>query len=281
MRLWNGIVAGGFVGALVLCLCTGQADAATKKRVTATKPAGSAYSLKQYLSGTNLEGRSGLFWGDTSEVAGEGQIEGSAHMTYQTAGNQSYSISLFTIPVGAHFGLAPDFELSAGAQLGIVSTPSYTIHIPPFPDIVFEGETTTNVLVMGGAKYRFPGNRQMPDFSFGGVVYIPTFEGGQVLVMPQGTVSYMLDMGLFLNGNIGIGISNSTYVMADVGAGYPISNQITGIAEIGANQAGNGGSVFAFGIRAALSDIKLQCLLGIPMNGGNVLIGGGIILGTH
>ena len=156
MKLWNSVISGGLAVAVILCLCAGPTDAATR-RVKAIQTA-SQYSSKQYLSGTNLEGRSGLFWGDTSEVAREGQIEGSAHMTYQTAGNQYYSMSLFTIPAGAHFGLAPDFELSAGMQLGIFSYP---------------GGSETQVLVNGGAKYRFPGDREMPDFSLGGNVYIP------------------------------------------------------------------------------------------------------------
>jgi hypothetical protein len=266
MKLWHGFVSSGLAGALFLCFCVGTGNAAAaKKRAAAIKPAESQYSSKQYLPGTNLDGRSGLFWGDTSEVAADGQVEGSVHLTYQNSGNEHFSVSNFLIPGGAHFGIAPNFELSAGAQLGIVS---------------FEGGSSTDVLVIGGAKYRFAGDREMPDFSFGGTVRIPT-SGGSIVVMPEGTVTYVLDNGLLLNGDVGIGISEGTYVKADVGAGYPISPQVTGIAEIGANQVGNGGSVFAFGVRAALSEVKLQGMVGVPLSGGGAIIGGGIILGTR
>jgi hypothetical protein len=265
MRLWNGILAGVLAGALVLCLCAGTANAAAKRKKTVSKPAVYQDSSKQYLSGTNLDGRSGLFFGDTSEVAREGQIEGSVHLTYQSSGNEYFSVNNFTIPGGAHFGIAPDFEISAGAQLGIVSYP---------------GGSTTNVLVIGGAKYRFAWDREMPDFSFGGTVRIPT-SGGSISVMPEGTVTYTLENGLLVNGDVGVGISSGTYVKADIGAGYPISNQITAIAEIGANQAGNGGSIFSFGVRGAISDVKLQGFVGVPLNGGGALIGGGVILGTR
>jgi hypothetical protein len=274
MKLWNGIVTSGLAGAMILCLFAGRADAAPKKRTVAIKAAGSFDSSKQYLSGTNLDGRSGLFYGDTSEVARDGQIEGSAHLTFQSIGYYNVSQSVFTIPAGAHFGIAPDFELSAGAELSIFSYPSY--RIGPWD---FGGGSSTNVIVFGGGKYRFAGDREMPDFSFGGTIRIPT-SGGSIVVMPEGTVTYVLNNGLLLNGDIGVGISNTTYVKADVGAGYPISPQVTGIAEIGANQIAYTGSVFAFGIRAAVSEFKLQGLVGVPLTGGGVIIGGGIILGT-
>lgn len=288
MKNWNRWILGGSIMILALSFCVGTSYAAQKKKKkaveeeTTTTIERTIQPSKHYLTGANLDGRSGLFYGDTSEVAREGAWEGSAHLTYQSIGYYNSSESLIGIPVGAHFGIAKDFELSAGAQLDIDSFPSYTYRSPyyPFTEVTVAGGSSTYFTVMGGAKYRFAGDRDMPDFSFGGNIRIPTYTGGQVVVMPEGTVTYTLTNGLLLNGDMGVGISNTTYIKADIGAGYPISEQVTGIAEIGANQAGYTGSVFAFGVRAAISDIKFQGLVGVPLNGGSVLVGGGIILAS-
>jgi hypothetical protein len=84
---------------------------------------------------------------------------------------------------------------------------------------------------------------------------------------------------MLLNGDLGLHISTGTYVSVDAGLGYPFSNTFTGIVEIGANQGGNGNSLLSGGVRIGTSDnLKFQALLGIPLNGGGVQLGGGIIL---
>src|SRR5262245_39196185 len=115
MKFWNRLVVGLMSLALGLSLSLGDAMAAsskTKKKETKKKeekkkevrhsaPSG----LKTYLSGTNVNGKSGLIYADTAEVAGLNQIEGSAHFTFQsfTGG------SLINIPFGGHFGIAKNF----------------------------------------------------------------------------------------------------------------------------------------------------------------------------
>ncbi len=274
MKLFTRLMVGGLALALVLSLGAGTANAAAKKKKKAVKVETKTVrkAKKEYISGTNLEGRAGLFYADTSEVAAKNTVEGSVHFTYSSPGP---SVDQIMIPVGAHFGVDNNFELSACVKPWIISEPSVTI------GSITIGGSSTNFLLDVGGKYKIASeNRETPDFAVGGVIYIPTWSGGNVVVMPEGTCSYVLDNGLLLNGDVGIGIGNTSYVKLDGGVGFPVSPKVTLIGEIGANQDGYMGSVFAAGARFALQDVKLQALIGAPLNGGDVLIGAGLILAS-
>lgn len=284
MKLWSRFVLGSLVLALAFAVCVSPAAAASKKKKKEekreTKHESSSYEgpSKRYLSGTDLEGRSGLFYGQTSQVAAKNAWEGSLHATWQSPAS---GFNYFGFPLGAHFGIAENLDLAVGASLNILSIPGIT---NPFTGQTIGGGTSSNFTIQGGAKYHIAGeNRNSPDFSVGGTIYVPTYTGGQVVVMPEGTCTYVIAKnGLLLNGDFGIGISSTTYVKVDGGVGYPFSSKVTGIAEIGANQAGYLGSMFAFGGRFDLGgSTKAQALLGVPLNGGGVLLGAGIILASE
>lgn len=274
MKIWSRFVLGGFILALALSLGVSPAAAAPKKKkkaepkkVTYSSSTTSVSTHKHYVTGTNLQGRSGLFYGDTSDVAGQREVEGGVNLTYQSfAGG-----SLIGIPAGLHFGVDEDVEVSVAEGLGIMSGGGHS-------------QTTFDGIV--GAKYKIVAqSSHVPDFSLGGNVMCPISPsfGNDVFITPEGTVSYVLPSnGLLLNGDLGvaIGTNGGTYAKLDLGTAYPFSNRIAGIAEIGANQAGSGASIFALGIRAMLGDVKGQLFLGAPLNGGNILLGAGIILAS-
>lgn len=272
MRLWSRFFVIVTALTLALSLSVAPAQAAKKKKKekekkeTKREAKSTSYEAprKHYLTGTDLEGRSGLFYGQTSDVAATGAWEGSLHATWQSL---YAGVDYFGFPIGAHFGLDKNLEMSLGASLNLLSVP---------------GLTDTHFTIQGGAKYRIAGEgRNAPDFSVGGTLYVPTYTGGEVVFMPEGTCTYTLKNGLTLNGDFGIGISGTTYVKLDGGVAYPLSPKVTGIAEIGANQATYQDSMFAIGGRFALGDsTKAQALLGVPLNGGGVLIGAGIILAS-
>lgn len=285
MRLWSRFFVVVTALTLALSLSVAPAQAAKKKKEkekkeTKRESKSTSYEAprKHYLTGTDLEGRSGLFYGQTSDVAATGAWEGSLHATWQSPAS---GYDYFGFPIGAHFGIDKDLELSLGARLDVESIPSFTIFGVTY------GGSSSIFTIQGGAKYHIAGEgRNAPDFSVGGTLYVPTYSGGQVVVMPEGTVSYILKNGLLLNGDFGVGISNVSYVKFDGGVAYPFSPKVTGIAEIGANQgtlgaSGYGNSMFAVGGRFALGDsTKAQALLGVPLNGGGVVLGAGIILAS-
>lgn len=287
MKLMKRIVLGVFALALALAFCVTPADAATKssKKKTEKKAekkeekksepkhmSHSSSGSNTYLSGTNTWGRSGLLFADTSEVAGIGNIEGAAHLTYSSPAS---GFSNVNIPFGGHFGVANNLELSAAGVIGIFSSPAVTIL-----GFTYGGDVSTFGIDLG-AKYKIDlkGNGPTPSLSVGGDILIPT-NGGSAIVTPRGTISYTLNNGMLLNGDVGIHIAGGSYVSVDAGVGVPLSNNFTGIVELGANQAGNGGSMLGGGVRVGSGQFKFQGLLGIPLNGGGVQIGGGVILGS-
>ncbi len=290
MKFLNRLLLASLAVIFAMSLCvtaaTAQTSSSKKKKkaavaaeIKAEKKAEKKAERKKIISGTNLDGRAGLFFADTSDVAPVGQWQGSLHATWSSP---AASFNSFSFPLGAHYGAAPNVDLSAGVRLDLLSEPSYTIGgYDGIPQQTLGGSSTDFTVLLGG-KYKIAANsKDMPDFSVGGIIYIPTYTGGDVVFMPKGTVTYVLPSGLLLNGDFGIGISSATYVECDGGVGFPVSRQVTLIGEIGANQYGNADSQLALGARFDLSGTKLQALLGVPLNGGGVLLGAGIILASN
>jgi hypothetical protein len=284
MKVLNRLVLVSLAVVFAVSLCVSPANAAPKKKKPAPEATPAPVKkrvklVKEYITGTNLEGRAGLFYGDTSAVAPVGQWQGSLHATWW-APFASYND--FSFPLGAHFGAAKDVDLSAGVKLNLQTSPSVNYPATPFTPAYSTGGSTTNFEVLLGGKYKIKAqNSETPDFSVGGIIYIPT-NGGDVIVMPKGTVTYVLPSGLLLNGDVGIGISTVTYVEIDGGVGFPVSDKITLIGEIGANQFYYADSQLGLGARFALGGTtKAQALLGVPLSGGGVLLGAGIILASE
>jgi hypothetical protein len=293
MKLLNHLMVGSLVLTLSMSLFISTASAETsKKKKKAATPAQAekkvekkkSAPVKKVISGTNLEGRSGLFYADTSAVAPKNEGEGAIHATWTSPYSGANN---FVIPVGGHLGMGDRFEISGTARLMLQTAPSYTTteYLPPLylpQQVTLGGGSSTNFMINAGAKYAIPGeNRETPDFSVGGQLYIPTYTGGQVVVMPYGTCTYVLPAGLLLNGQLGIAISSTTYVVLDGGVAYPISPKISLIGELGANNWAflYRDSELALGARFAASEnMKVQALLGVPLNGGGVLLGAGLIL---
>lgn len=295
MKLWNRLMLVGLVLALAMSLFVTTASAQTskkKKKTVATAVATpvakkkAVAPVKKIVTGTNLEGRSGLFYGDTSSVAPKDVVEGSIHVIAELGTDTN-----FLFPVGGHYGLGDNLEVSAGVKPWINSyttpgTPAIVIGgVTLYPAVAGKTYTNSDLIINGGAKYAIPAtNREMPDFSIGGQVYIPTYTGGVFVVQPYGTVTYVLHNGLLLNGEFGIGICSATYVVFDGGVAYPITPKITVIGEIGANQGGFGyaDSELAGGARFDIGgDAKVQALIGVPFNGGGVVLGAGLILASR
>jgi len=268
MKFWNRLVVGLMTLALGLSLGLGDAMAASsqskkkdskkkeakKKETRRSAPSGP----KTYLSGTNVNGRSGLIYADTAQVAGLGQVEGSAHFTLQTFTGGNF----INIPFGGHFGIARNFEISASGTPVITTIDGF-------------GSGSAFLLTFGG-KYKFDLKTDAPvDLALGADVTIPV-DGGSAIVTPRGVVSYTLASGVLLNGMLGVNISGGSTVSASAGAGVPFSPNFTGLIEIGANP-----SVLAGGIRIGQDAFKFQALLGVPLNGASgVILGGGIILAS-
>jgi hypothetical protein len=283
MKLWKQLVLGSLVLAFTLSLGFGTADAATKKKKKKEAPKvekkqESKVSVKNtFVSGTNIWGRAGLLFSDTSDVLPVGHIEGSAYLTYQSLaslgiGSYTYTTDQLGIPFGFHIGVVENVDLYASGNF--VSTRSGS-------DVPNYTSTSTNSFVLnGGGKYHIATTNKNLSFSAGGDLTIPT-QGGSVIFTPRGTVTYVLGNGFLLNGELGVAIDSTTYAVADAGIGIPVNDRIAVMAEIGANQAGYLNSQLAGGIRYAFSNIKLQGLVGLPLNGGGAMIGGGIILASQ
>jgi hypothetical protein len=291
MKLWTRLVVAGLALVLALGLGIGAAQAQTsktkKKKKKATvvttygerKAAEERSKPRSYLTGTNLWGRAGLLYGDTSDVARVGQVEGSAFFTYQsltsiTVGNYSAGTNMIGIPFGAHYGAAKDVDIYASGDWRNISSSTN------FPGAT-AGPSQSAFNINFGGKYRIAApNVNTPDFSVGGDITIPTNTGGQVVFTPKGTCTYILESGMVLNGEFGVGISTVTYVLADAGVGIPFAEKFLAIGELGASQYGYLNSMLGLGVRANFSGTKLQALLGIPLNGYGAQIGVGIILGS-
>ncbi len=293
MKLWSRLILGGLTLALALSLNVVTADAATsskkksstkketkkkkneKKKEAKKEARHSSGESKTFVSGSNTSCRSGLFYGDSSNVADMKKFEGSVNIGFSSPASGWSNIP---IQFGGQYGIAKNLELSAAGILSITSSPSYTIG-----PLTFGGSTSSFALDFGG-KYHVAGtNSNSPDFSLGGDVLIPTYTGGQVIFTPRGTITYTTTGGLVLNGDCGVHITNpTTYVSFDAGIGVPVSSKLSVIGEIGANQGGFTASMLAGGVRAALGEnAKLQAQLGIPLNGGGVMVGAGLSIAAN
>lgn len=307
MKLFSRLVVSGLALALAFSLLVSPAQAASKKKKTYSSEESSS-SSKHVVRGTNLQGRSGFFYGDTSDVAPVGMVEGAIDLDYQSGGslagttqvfagpttvsNSGYSTNYLGFPAGLHFGIDKDLEISVaeGGVLGFTSDDTnITSNGGGSVTTVIKGGSSTQFSGVVGVKYHIAAeDRHSPEFSIGGSVLTnisPSF-GNVFVITPEGTISYTLPSnGMLLNGDMGVAIQTQggpAYVKLDLGAAYPISNKFSAIAELGANQAGYLGSVFALGARYDLGqNLVGQAFLGAPLNGGNVLIGVGLVLASQ
>jgi hypothetical protein len=246
--------------------------------------------LTNVQSGTNLEGRSGLFYGDTAEVAKSGSLEGSLHAAWAppVAGAQQY-----TFPLGVHYGVCNDFEVSAGVKpaLSVVSHPgtpaSYVLMLGlPVAEIPAKAGNTTStmdVFIHGGFKYLITSEKAgAPDFSLGANAYLPAYSDGAFVAMPEASCTYFMKE-LVLNGDLGLGLGDGNYVKLDAGLGWAVLKEISLICEIGVNQDGYTNSMFALGARAGIggTGVKAQALWGVNLNTNVGLAGLGLILGSN
>jgi hypothetical protein len=274
MRFWNRLVLSALVLALSLSLAVGMADAATSTKKKTTKKVEKKKEKKReeqraagpskYIEGVNLAGRSGLFYGDTSETVGVGRFAIGAGLTFQAIG----SGNALGIPFGGSFGVAKNLDFSIGGNLSLYNPPS------PLP-------SSSAFAIDFGGKYHIATSKTGLDFSLGGDIMIPTNAGGQVVVTPRGTITYVLPSGLLLNGDLGIAISTLTYVTVDLGMALPVGDKLNLIAELGANQGGYLASQLALGLRYKVSPtFNLQGLVGVPLNGGSALVGAGLSIAS-
>jgi hypothetical protein len=206
-----------------------------------------------------------------------GRIEGSVHFTYQSLaslgiGSYTYTTDQIGIPFGFHIGVVENIDLYASGDF--VSTRSGS-DVPNYTSV-----STNSFVLNGGGKYHIATKNKNLSFSAGGDLTVPT-QGGNVIFTPRGTVTYTLGNGFLLNGELGLAIGSTSYAVCDAGVGIPVNDRIAIMAEVGASQLGYLNSQLAGGIRYAFSNLKLQGMVGLPLNGGGAMIGGGIILASQ
>ncbi len=282
MKFWTRFVVAGLAFALALSLAVSPAQAASKKK---KKKAEEKKEMKREMrhemaaerphpiSGANLAGRPGYFFGDTANTPEQGEIMGAAHIWFDSAYNG------VSIPFGAAFGATDKLQLHASSSFYAAG-----------------GVSGLNFITFG-AKYGFPHVSKGLDIAAGldlsiGPLYI-TPDISTLDFDPYGVVTYTFVDGLQLNGQLGImvvggrsitidGVTYSggggSYVLLNAGAAYPFDSELTGIAELAVNGQGDGATPLIVGLRTG-HDVQLQAFGGLDLAGQvGVLIGGGVAL---
>lgn len=238
------------------------------------------------LQGPTLGGPTGLFFADTAQVS-------PPHSGYWGAGFLYGSfdhVDQMTIPFFVNHGVAENLELSA-------SLPFISEHfdVPDGLDLK-KDESGLGNLTFGG-KYKIPNlPSDMPDFAIGadlGFGPLSSDLGGNgVDIHVKGAATYMLPQGLLVNGGLGIlhtgsrdvkvaGITvttdGDTSVQLNGGLEYPLTPELSGIAELDINQFGKNDGVLAVGVRGGAA-LRFQALigLGIGSNAPDFTLGGNI-----
>ena len=129
------LVVGG-MAVLTVVFSSGAAGAATRSGLSGS-----------YITGTNIFGRTGLFFSDTAQAPKMGAGSLTGHLLYGTG-----DIDSIQIPLGFNYGIAENFEVSASLDYL-----SLDLDLPPgFGDDSVSGLNTLTVSVKdrGGSAAR-------------------------------------------------------------------------------------------------------------------------------
>jgi len=242
-------------------------------------------SSKQYIDGSTLDGRTGMFFTGAAEApaVGHGNITAGVNL-YTGTGYTNFDLPM----VGINYGIVKNLELAASLPLQFES-PS-----------VGDSQSGLGVFSIGG-KYVIPA--KSVNFAVGMDIRTGPVSkdlGYRTTVFnPKGLVTYRIPGadGLVLNGEFGVGFWSTgdttytiggysytvagvsdSYVQLKAGVGYPFSPKLTGIAELGINEFGDSGSALAVGIRTG-TKTKLQALASIGLGAGApvFMLGGAVV----
>ncbi len=290
MKTLNRWMQSGLVLILALGLTLGTANAETKKdskkkksekkkteqkaekkeekkaEKKAEKKSGPHASL---IAGANVNGRPGYFYGDTAAVPDQKQVMAAGSFTFDSAG------SMVSIPFGASYGIANNFQIHASSTFYSVSG------VSGLSNLVF------------GAKYHFSTKAENLDLAVGcdGMVGpLSNSAYSSFSFLPYGVATYTLNSGLQLNGQLGIAIPGSitigpftvtppSYLQLNLGAAYPFSSEWTGIAELNVNGLASGSTPLVGGLRTVTGNVQLQAFGGFDLaTTVGVLVGGSVVL---
>jgi hypothetical protein len=278
MKLWSRLVTAVLALAFALSVVASPAQAMSKKKKKEIKREERRERAERPhpISGANLNGRPGYFFGDTANTPEKGEIMGAAHIWFDSAFNG------VSIPVGGAFGITDEIQVhastgfyAAGALSGL------------------------NFLTFGG-KYAFKHVAPGLDIAAGLDLAIgPLYVSGESSLDfdPYGIVTYTFEDGLQLNGQLGImiiparsdtitidgftetvNVGGGSYLQFNAGVAKPFDNDLTGIAELAINGQGDGATPLIVGLRTG-HDVQLQAFGGLDLAGQvGVLIGGGVAL---
>lgn len=236
-----------------------------------------------YVPGTNIFGRSGLFFTDTAETSAWGRGSFTGHFLYDTDDDYNQ----IRLPFGFNYGLMENVEISA--NLPFISR---DLDAPAGVD---DSQSGLGSLAVGG-KLRVPGHNSMPDIGLGldlgyGPLSDDIGEDGLDFNV-KGMVTQTFSNGILVNGGLGVihigsrdidggGETDSeTEVQLNGGVGVPLMPNLTGIAELAINQFGEDNGVFSLGVRGGRG-VKGQVLLGIGVgdNAPDLSLGAGVNVG--
>ena len=280
MKFWNRLAVAVMALLFAMSLGLGQSLAAEKSKKKKKEEKHEMMVMKHHesytggpIEGLNLAGKPGYFISDDASVLRQGQIAGSAHLTFDSWG------SALQVPFGASFGITDKLMVN-------VNTSFFTA----------TGESGLNFLGFG-AKYGFGqlGNVKNLNIAAGvdfAVGPLSNSLGSGVFSFdPYGVVTYTFVDGLQLNGKLGLeiqtysfgGFSGSySFFQLDLGAAYPFDKDLTGIAELATNGVvygtNVGGTPLLVGIRTG-HDVQFQAFGGLDLGGQvGLFVGGGISL---
>ncbi len=266
------------------------------KKSSKSKSSAKRKNPNGHIPGTNVYGRTGLFFTDTAEAPSEGSASVTGHLLYGS-GDELDTIQL---PVGVNLGLVENLELSAGIDYARIKF--------DYPGTAGNTESGLNVLTVGG-KYVIPRLAGEPlnlavglDISHGPLTSKLGNDGTDFTL--KGIMSYtLMPQKVFLNGGIGLlfldgrdvetqavdpltgAVSTvkakgdgDTVFQLNGGMGLMLNPDLMAIAELGINQLGDDSSILSGGLRGRASDsLTWQALLGIGLNDNPsdfVLVGG-------
>jgi hypothetical protein len=261
------VVMLGFILGLVLGNLKTQAD-------TAYQP---SRAENQYIDGTTLDGRTGMFFTGAAEVAalGHGNITGGFNY------NSYWWGTITNIPVvGINYGVVKNLELAASLPFQIKSVDSEN-----------RSYNGLDMLSFGG-KYLIPADA----VSFAAGLDVSTgpfakklnqFQERGTDINPKGLMTYKIQDNIVLNGELGFVIGGKRgvhdyddFFQLKGGVGYAFTPKFTGIAELAINQYGSNSSSIAIGGRTG-TKTKFQGMLGIGLGNyaPDFTLGGAVVFG--
>ncbi len=293
MKLFTRLMVGGLALALVLSLGAGTANAASKKKKAVVKKqtheVRHVREKKEVIDGLNTSGKPGYFISDTAAVLNQNQIVGAAHLTFDSWG------SVLQIPVGVSYGITDKLMVNVNTSFFTAGGVSGLYYLNFGGKYGFKNVGDTNNLDVAAGL----------DFGIGPLSN--TIYGFSTFAFdPYGVVTYTLKDGLQLNGKLGLYVTsysiNVPYLISflpvqwgthsvsysysdfqlDLGAAYPFSRDLTGIAELATNgvvgNGASGGTPLLVGIRTG-KDVQFQAFGGFDFGGSvGLFIGGGVAI---